>query len=56
VAYDLALGIAGTFAGGFIASLFWGATNVFQPGGFFPSLLCANSASPYRSQGVEGQT
>ncbi|HEX6731975.1 MAG TPA: hypothetical protein VF074_18305 [Pyrinomonadaceae bacterium] len=55
LAYDFALGIAGS-ASGFIASLLWGVTKLFQPGGFFPSLCAQNSASPYRSQGVEGPT
>jgi uncharacterized membrane protein YeaQ/YmgE (transglycosylase-associated protein family) len=37
----IALGIAGSIVGGFIASLIWGVTNAFQPSGFFLSLLGA---------------
>jgi uncharacterized membrane protein YeaQ/YmgE (transglycosylase-associated protein family) len=37
----LAVGVAGSVVGGFIGSLLWGATDGFQAGGFFLSLLGA---------------
>jgi uncharacterized membrane protein YeaQ/YmgE (transglycosylase-associated protein family) len=37
----MTLGIAGSILGCLIASLLWGASNAFLPGGFFLSLLGA---------------
>jgi uncharacterized membrane protein YeaQ/YmgE (transglycosylase-associated protein family) len=37
----MALGIAGSVVGGFVASFIWGVSDAFQPGGFVLSLFGA---------------